>query len=441
MRVEIPLLLLSLLLVPISPVRGEEVPVSASMPLVEETLRVLSSQALFPVSEEALLRAGAVRVCGDHFSMPGCAIPSGGLPGKDVEGPAAVRVWKGILESALSEQRKQKGASFDSLAFERFVADGMVEAIGDPSSFYLVPTVYRKIAGISSDFVGFGMGVEGLSEGIRVNAVYPGSPAADAGICPGDTIIEVNGHLVTGYHRPLALAAIWGADGHSLRITVRTGKQSPRKVKIVYEHWAFSPFTVQKHGEVLVVRINSFGTGLAETLKRELEGSISGLVIDLSNSVSGYDEEMLAVADLLLSEGSVGAKNMRSGLGSRVWKGTDGLEERLDLPVVVAIDGGTSGLSEVFASALREHCRAILVGRVTAGRDTEATVRPLSDGSAIQLTSIRLFGPDGAGLAEGVEPHLLTDRKGLVDLALTILTTAKGPALAQLLEAGRNALK
>jgi carboxyl-terminal processing protease len=167
--------------------------------------------------------------------------------------------------------------------------------------------------------------------------------------------------------------------------------------------------------------------------------SIKGLVIDLSQAASGDEDEVIGLANLLLSTGSIGSKSTRIDLGNRKWEAsssTDG--EQPELATALVVDRGTAGLAELLAAALRKPARAILIGRQTAGYDTLETLRPLQDGSALQVTSTRLWGPDKLSLSEGVQPHLKTDRVGLLDLALSILNQTTGPTMEQLLEAARK---
>ena len=133
--------------------------VNVTMPLVEKALGFLRNKALDPPPEATLLRAGAVRVCGKDLSAPGCKIPGMFPPRKGVSGPDANRAWRSILESALAAASLSQ-EDFDKTVFQRYVMDAMAEAMGDPSGFYILPSVYKKIGSIPEDFVGFGLRVD-----------------------------------------------------------------------------------------------------------------------------------------------------------------------------------------------------------------------------------------------------------------------------------------
>lgn len=421
-----------------SAARGDGVDVT--VPLVEKTLRFLQTSALDPPSEAAMLRAGVIRLCGEEMSGPGCRINGFNPPKKGVSGPDANRAWRHLLESTLAAS-SLSDPDFDKVVFQRYVMDAMVQSLRDPASFYVLPSVYRKISSIPSDFVGFGLRVAPEEGALRILAVHEGSPAWDAGLLHGEKITAVNGQGVEGVRRPIALAAIWGADGEEIDLEVERSHGARKKISIHYEPWKFNPFTVEQRGDIAIVRVRYFGQGLADAVRRQLTGGGMGIVLDLRDAGGGDEGEMLAVADLFLGEGSVGAKQMRGDLGNRCWAARRGDEgESLDTPLALVVNRGTSGLAEVIAMALRRHNRALLVGQPTAGMDTLETIRPFKDGSAIQVTSTRLFGPSSASLAGGVLPHLKTKRSAVADLAVKVLELAKGHDMESLIKAAHRAV-
>ena len=425
----------------IQSVEAKERKVDVTMPLVEEALRFLRNHALFSVPEEKLLRAGAVQVCGGKLARPGCRPPGMQMPKDDATGPDASRAWRRILESSMASEIISKKAKFDKTAFQRYVMNGMVEALGDPSSFYLTPSVYRKIASIPEDFVGFGLVTVAREQSLDVAVVHPDSPANASGVVPGERIVKVNGLPVTGYHRPLALAAIWGADGRVLKLVVENEKGQAREVEVKYRPWKFNPYSVKrKANAVIVVRIRHFAPGLVDSVRKALTAPLKGVVFDLRNASGGDEEVMSRLADLLLSDGEIGSQRARTDIGSKKWKAVAGSpNERTDLSVAVVVNRGTSGIAELFACAMRNHERAVLVGGPTGGLDTLETIRRFSDGSAIQVTSTRLFGPDDTPLSSGVLPHVKTNRIEVTDLAVEIVRSASGCSIEKLIEAARKA--
>ncbi|MCP4678063.1 MAG: PDZ domain-containing protein [Deltaproteobacteria bacterium] len=424
-----------------APARAQEAGINVTIPLVEETLRFLRNQALSIRPEAAFLRAGVISVCGKNMERPGCRPDGVPIPKPNMIGPDATQAWRRILESVIVTETIQQGDAFDKTAFQRFVMNGMVEALEDPASFYLVPSVYRKIGSIPSGFVGFGLRVFFDEDTLRVGAVHADSPASAAGLRLGDLITKVNDQPVTGYHRPLALAAIWGAEGNNVKLEIKRAGET-RDVSVAYKPWTFHAFTVEKKGDVILVKISYFDRGLVDAVRESIAGSKKGIVIDLRGAASGNENEMVGFADLLLEKGSIGSKKTRLDLGNRTWKAEAGSRgERTDLATAVIIDSSTSGLAEVLVSALRKNTRAILIGQETSGEDTQETMRTFRDGSAIQITSTQLFGPSETPLSAGIKPHLKTDRSHPDDLAVSIVKKAAGPSMDDLLDAGREAVK
>ncbi len=423
-----------------TPAFAQNTGVDVTIPLVEKALRFLQTKALSPPSEATLLRAGVMRVCGDDLSGSGCSLPGHLPPREGISGPDANRAWRHILESSLAASSLSQ-EDFDKTVFQRYIMDAMVVALEDPASFYVLPSVYRKISSIPQEFVGFGMRVAPEADSLRILAVHTGSPAHDAGLLHGEKIIRVNGQEVTGVRRPIALGAIWGADGEKLTLTVKGTRGVARDVVVAYKEWRFEAFSVQRHGDFSVVQIRYFGKGVADAVRAELASSCGGLVLDLRDAAAGGEDEMVNLADLLLEEGSIGTRQMRGDLGTRVWAASgDTAGQSLETPVAVVLNQGTSGLAEVLAMALRRHNRAVLIGRQSAGMDTLETIQPFKDGSAIQITSQRLLGPDEATLSQGVLPHVKTRRSRVVDLAAHILELTASHKMEDMLAAARLAL-
>jgi carboxyl-terminal processing protease len=417
--------------------------VDLRLPLVEEALAFIESSNLTLVTRAELLRAGAIRICGEKFTRPGCTNPGLSLPDPSAVGPDAERVYRSILESALATETIKGEKAFDKSAFERYVVDGMVDSLNDPASFFVAPSIYKKIASVPENFVGFGMRLGLDREDIEIAAVHAGSPAERAGLRPGERIVAVSGKSVTGYLRPVALCALWGADGPQVTLTVKDRAGATRSMALSYTTWQFKAFERRRDEGISVLRVRYFERGLETAVAEELaHPETRGLVLDLRGAGGGDESVVVAVADRFLGNAAIGGRRTRLSLGSRTWSAmaeTPG--ERLDLPVAVVIDEHTMGLAEMLTLALKSQARAMVVGRRTAGRITQETLRPLSDGSAVQITSMAFTGPDGQDLSQGVTPKVKSSRTDVVDLAISIVRKSSGPSMDQLVEAATTLVK
>lgn len=427
----------------VSPSVAAQGGIDLRLPLVEEALAFIENSNLTLVTRAELLRAGAMRVCGEKFTRPGCTHPGLSLPDPSAVGPDSERVYRSILESALATETIKGGKDFVKAAFERYVVDGMVDSLNDPASFFVAPSIYKKIASIPEGFVGFGIRLGLDRKDIEIAAVHVGSPAERAGLVPGERITAVEGKSVTGYLRPVALGALWGADGPQVTLTVKDRVGATRSVALSYTPWQFKAFERRRDDGISVLRVRYFKRGLETAMAEELaHPETRGLVLDLRGAGGGDESAAVAVADQLLADAAIGGRRTRLSLGSRTWRSVAATPgQRLDLPVAVVIDERTMGLAEMLTLALKNQGRVIVVGQRTAGRITQETLRPLSDGSAVQITSMAFTGPDGQDLSQGVTPRVKSSRTDVVSLAISIVRESSGPAMDQLVEAATALVK
>jgi carboxyl-terminal processing protease len=167
------------------------------------------------------------------------------------------------------------------------------------------------------------------------------------------------------------------------------------------------------------VRITTFSETTAPDLalavahlKRDNPGGIKGLVLDLRNNPGGVLEAGVAVADDFLDAGVIMTADGRTPEARFRMDATPG--DLIDgAPLVVLVNGGSASASEIVAGALKDHARAVLVGRRTYGKGSVQTVMPLGRGGAVKLTTSRYFTPSGASIhGKGIMPDLLEEGPG-----------------------------
>lgn len=409
---------------------------AAPLALVDDALKFLRRYALDAPDEATLLQAGVLRLCTEKMNRPGCRRP--GLEGSEGpgEGIDRARAWRAVLGSVIAAA--SKGGDSDTVAFERYVIDAMVGALNDAQSFYIAPAVYRKITTIPSEFIGFGFAPVSETAGLRVAVVYENSPAYGAGLRSGDLIIAVNGQSVSGYRRPMALAAIWGADGERLELTVRRpgGKTD---LELVYRPWTFNPYSVTVQDGVAVARISHLTDGLEDAVARAIsQPKVRGLVIDLTDAVTGSQSSSLGLGDLLLPEGDFGRRRSADDLTQRQWRTQNASTgENVTLPIIVILSENTAGWAELLAGALKHRERALIIGGKSAGRPKMQLIRPFDDGSAVQVTSAELCGPPGVDLSSGVRPHVEFSSPDPLAMARAVFAKTGDAKVSSLLAAAR----
>jgi carboxyl-terminal processing protease len=294
---------------------------------------------------------------------------------------------------------------------------GMVAAL-DPHSAYLDSEEFEEIR-LSTMGSYPGVGIEVVAEDSAVKILRPieGSPAAEAGLLPGDEIVRIDGNDV-GADLAGAISRMRGASGSMVKLTVRRAgtegllEFSLRRAKVEV-HSVAEENLAPGYG---YVRITSFSETTADDvnravakLKRENAGHLKGLVLDLRNNPGGVLEAGVAVADAFLNEGVIVTADGRTPDARFEMDATPG--DLLDgAPLVVLVNSGSASASEIVAGALKDHGRAQLVGHKTYGKGSVQTVMPLSHGGAVKLTTSRYFTPSGASIhGKGIIPDVVVE--------------------------------
>ena len=324
-------------------------------------------------------------------------------------------------------------AEVDDHALMEKAIRGMVAAL-DPHSAYLDSEEFDEIR-LSTMGSYPGVGIEVVAENGVVKILRPidGSPAQQAGLLAGDEIVRIDGADI-GADLAGAIARMRGSSGSLVSLAIRR-EGAPGVIE-----YALRRAQVEVHsvGQQTLepgygyVRITSFSETTAQDvnravlrLKRDNNGALRGLVLDLRNNPGGVLEAGVAVADDFLNSGVIVTADGRTPEARFRMDATPG--DLIDgAPLVVLVNGGSASASEIVAGALKDHGRALLVGRRTYGKGSVQTVMPLSHGGAVKLTTSRYFTPSGASIhGKGIVPDILEDGPGE---APAELSPAKGTA-------------
>lgn len=290
---------------------------------------------------------------------------------------------------------------------------GIVEEL-DSHSRYLDSAAYEEIRISSSgNYSGVGLDVS-LQDG-RVTVIAPleGAPAEAAGILPGDIVLAVDDVAVTASNYEGTAGRMRGAPGTTVTLDVqRDGfpeplrfalKRADVRVKTVRDDYLGDGFGY--------VRLTGFSDSTADELdaaadrlRDEAEGPLRGLVLDLRNNPGGVLDGAVAVADRFLDGGLIvrGTGRIEHARFEESAKPGDSLEQ---VPLVVLVNKGSASASEIVAGAIKDHGRARIVGERTYGKGSVQTVMPLTDSSALKLTTARYLLPSGRTInGIGIEP-------------------------------------
>ena len=303
----------------------------------------------------------------------------------------------------------------DHLLMERAVR-GMVTAL-DPHSAYLDSQEFEEIR-LSTMGSYPGIGIEVVPDDGAVRVLHPidGSPAQRAGLRRGDEIVSIDGVEIRG-DLAAATARMRGDPGSTVRLSIRR-KGSAALLEFTLRRAQVEVSSVS--GETLepgygYIRVTSFTETTAEDvshailrLKRDNKPGLKGLVLDLRDNPGGVLEAGVAVADDFLAQGVIVSADGRTPEARFRMDASHRGDLLNGAPLVVLVNGGTASASEIVAGALKDHGRALLIGRRTYGKGSVQTVMPLSHGGALKLTTSRYFTPSGASIqGKGIVPDIL----------------------------------
>jgi carboxyl-terminal processing protease len=267
---------------------------------------------------------------------------------------------------------------------------------------------------ISGRFSGVGLTVSEAKQGLRVDSVFPHSPAASAGIQRGDLVVSVEGDSIAGEPSETSTARIKGPEGTEVTIGVRSPGGSTRQVELTRAQIQLPVVSSSvKHvgGRTLgYVRLLTFSEGahalLREAVEKVIKRGAEGVVLDLRENGGGLLEEAVLSASIFLPKGEVVVTTDSRTQGHAVYK-TVG-ENLPAVPLVVLIDRNTASAAEILTAALADDAGAKVVGTRSYGKGVFQQEIGLSNGGALKLTIGEYFTPKGVNLARshGVHPDV-----------------------------------
>jgi carboxyl-terminal processing protease len=286
--------------------------------------------------------------------------------------------------------------------------NGMLQGL-DPHSSYLNPRSFRDMQVQTRGEFG-GLGIEVTQENGFVKVISPidDTPAARAGVRPGDLITHLNGQPTLGLTLQEAVEQMRGERGTSIRLTIRReGERNPVEVTLVRDVVRPQVARFRLEGnDIAYVRLSAFNEQTEAALRRAVSqmrqqagGNLRGLVLDLRNNPGGLLDQAVQVADDFLDQGEIVSTRARRAEDAQRWNARQG-DIAQGLPIVVLINGGSASASEIVAGAL-------VMGVKSFGKGSVQTVMPIQGQGAIRLTTARYYTPSGRSIqATGIEPDI-----------------------------------
>ena len=322
-----------------------------------------------------------------------------------------LRVFQDVVSLISSNYVEEANLSRVMTGAMRGLAEGL-----DPDSSYLLPAEVKRLeAGEVLPPAETGLEIT-RQYYLRIVSARDDSPAARAGLRPGDLIRIIDQNSTRDMSAFEGVRRLRGAPGSKVTLTIIRGNQAePHVVELTRE--VLNPVDVRGRIQspgVGYIRVSAFGRRSANQLKTEISSlsrdGATSLIVDLRGTSTGEYEEAITAARLFVGAGTLAVRDTR-GLEKQTVSAATG-DGAITMPVVLLTDLGTSGPSEVFVAALDANKRAESVGERTLGRVTIQKLVKLSDGSGLWLTASRYLLPSGQPL-QGLEPDVTVDQPDL----------------------------
>jgi carboxyl-terminal processing protease len=305
----------------------------------------------------------------------------------------------------------------DDTTLLNYAIDGMLNGL-DPHSSYLRKEALTDLQeNTRGEFGGLGIEIEMQNGFVRIITPIDDTPALKAGIEAGDLVIKIDDHTVNGLSLQEAVELMRGKPGTDVILTVvREKLAKPLEITItrdIIKVASIKQRTLEKgYGYIRITQFQvQTGTDLNKAIKKLQKENqpLKGLVLDMRNNPGGVLNAAVEVSDAFLSGGLIVYTNGRLPNSELRFTATP-TDPSKGVPLVVLINGGSASASEIVAGALKDHHRAIILGTQSFGKGSVQTILPLTNDSALKLTTARYFTPSGRSIqAEGITPDIIVE--------------------------------
>jgi carboxyl-terminal processing protease len=293
--------------------------------------------------------------------------------------------------------------------------DGMLASLDPHSSFLDARDFANLRTQTEGSYGGLGLSVTMEDGAVKVIAPTEDTPAWRAGIKAGDYITHLDGELIYGGTLDDAVDKMRGAPGTTIKLTVvRPGRDKPIDLTLTSEIIELKPVKWEVKNGIGVINIVSFSANTGADVRsaiRSIDKSLghkpTGYVLDLRSNPGGLLDEAVSVSDTFLDRGGIVSQRGRNKGDVERYYAKPG-DDAKGLPVIVLVDSGSASASEIVAGALQDQHRALVMGERSFGKGSVQTLLPLSNTTALRLTTARYYTPSNRSVQEGgIEPDIL----------------------------------
>jgi carboxyl-terminal processing protease len=307
----------------------------------------------------------------------------------------------------------------DPVDTDKAIYDGAIPGmlhVLDPHSNFFDPKQYALFREEQEGkYYGVGMVVAPRENQTVVQAPFMNSPAYKAGIRPGDTILKVDGKSCTGLTTTEVADLLKGAKGTPVHISLgREGWDKPIEVTVVRDEIPrpgveFSEMVKPAIGYVRVSTFNeTTDSDLTDALKQLDVSKLDGLIIDLRNNGGGLLNQAVGMCDMFLDKNELVVSHRGRSSPERPYYALRG-NEGIEVPLIVLVNGQSASASEIVSGAIQDHDRGLIVGETSFGKGLVQTQFPLSESTALLLTTARYYTPSGRLIQRDYKNQTLYD--------------------------------
>ena len=300
---------------------------------------------------------------------------------------------------------------------------GLLDGVADPYTQYFDADALASFrVRLEGSYVGIGVVVyvDPADRLVTVGVAYRGTPAYEAGITQGDKIVGINGVDVSTRPMEEIISLIRGQEGTSVTVTIFRPFDNTRfdaqlirshiEIPTVFHEMIYE--NGKSIGYILIEGFDQITPGQFVSALSELyDNGMNGLILDLRNNPGGSLGAVNRIADMLLPEGII--TYLEDVNGERINHYSNATY--LGLPLVVLVNGRSASASEVLSGAIRDTGVGTIVGTTTFGKGIVQNLFPLSDDTAVKMTTAKYFTPNGESIhGSGIVPHVVIEMEEIL---------------------------
>jgi carboxyl-terminal processing protease len=290
----------------------------------------------------------------------------------------------------------------------------------DPHSSYMNQKQYDDMqVETSGQFGGLGLEVTQTDGLLKVISPIDGTPAARAGIKPGDIIVDINGKSTDGINLDDAVTEMRGAPGSKINITLkRSGIDTPVNLTLTREIIQIEDVKERLFptagGNIGYIRLASFDEKADQDIRSAIDtlqkqagsAGIHAYILDMRDNPGGLLDQAVAVGDDFINSGEIVSTHGRHSEDDQVWYAQSG-DILHGAPMVVMVNQGSASAAEIVTAALQQNQRALVLGMRTFGKGSVQTIVPIPGNGALRLTTALYYTPSGKSIQDyGVTPDV-----------------------------------